>query len=43
MSTSWQLGVDIGSVHVKVVAVTPEGQRYSWVRPARGRCLGVFC
>ena len=42
MSTSWQLGVDIGSVHVKVVAVAPEGERYSWVRPARGRSLGVF-
>jgi len=42
MSTSWQLGVDIGSVHVKVVAVGSEGQRDSWVRPARGRALDVF-
>ncbi|UCF17302.1 MAG: hypothetical protein JSW59_07530, partial [Phycisphaerales bacterium] len=42
MSTSWRLGVDIGSVHVKVVAVAPEGQRYSWVRPARARALDVF-
>jgi predicted CoA-substrate-specific enzyme activase len=42
MSTSWQLGVDIGSVHVKVVAVAPEGEHYSWVRPTRGRSLDVF-
>ncbi len=42
MSTSWQLGVDIGSVHVKVVAVDLKGEHYCWVRPARGRSLGVF-
>jgi predicted CoA-substrate-specific enzyme activase len=42
MSTSWQLGVDIGSVHVKVVAVAPGGESRSWVRPAKGRSLGAF-
>jgi len=41
MSTFWQLGVDIGSVHVKVVAIAPDGQRYSWVRPGKGRSLDV--
>jgi predicted CoA-substrate-specific enzyme activase len=42
MNTSWQLGVDVGSVHVKVVAIAPQGQHYSWVRPARGRPIDVF-
>ncbi|MHC4632661.1 MAG: acyl-CoA dehydratase activase [Planctomycetota bacterium] len=42
MSTSWYLGVDVGSVHLKVVAIAPQGEHYSWVRPTRGRSLDVF-
>ena len=42
MSTSWHLGVDIGSVHVKVVAIAPQGEHYSWVKPAEGKPLDVF-
>ncbi|MDH4138531.1 MAG: acyl-CoA dehydratase activase, partial [Anaerolineae bacterium] len=36
------LGVDIGSVYVKVVTIAPSGERYSWVRPAAGKPLDVF-
>ena len=42
MSNSWQLGVDFGSVHVKVVAIDPQGKHYSWIRPAAGKPLDVF-
>ena len=42
MSTYWQLGVDIGSVHVKVAAIDPQGGQYFWVRPARGRPFNAF-
>ncbi len=42
MNTSWQLGVDVGSVHVKVVALAPRGEHYYWVRPTRGRPLDVL-
>lgn len=42
MSTSWHLGVDVGSVHVKVVTIAPQGEHYMWVRPAGGKPLDVF-
>ena len=42
MSTSWHLGVDVGSVHLKVVAIAPQGKLYLWVRPNRGKSLDVF-
>ncbi len=42
MSTSWHLGIDIGSVHVKVVAIAPQGEHHFWVRPAGGKSLDVF-
>ncbi len=42
MSNSWQLGVDLGSVHVKVVAIDPQGKQYNWIRPAAGKPLDVF-
>lgn len=42
MSTSWYLGVDVGSVHVKVIAIAPHGQHHLWVRPAKGKPFDVF-
>jgi predicted CoA-substrate-specific enzyme activase len=42
MCTLWHLGVDIGSVHVKVVAISPQGERKFWIRPARGKALSVL-
>jgi len=42
MSTSWHLGVDVGSVHVKVAAIAPHGEHHLWVKPARGKPLDVF-
>jgi predicted CoA-substrate-specific enzyme activase len=42
MSTSWHLGVDVGSVHVKVAAIAPRGEHHLWIRPAKGKSLDVF-
>ncbi|UCC99702.1 MAG: hypothetical protein JSW66_07420 [Phycisphaerales bacterium] len=42
MGTSWHLGVDVGSVHIKVAAVAPQGKQHLWVRPAGGKPLDVF-
>jgi predicted CoA-substrate-specific enzyme activase len=42
MNTSWYLGVDVGSVHVKVIAIAPQGKHYCWVNPAGGKPLDVF-
>ncbi|MHC4560526.1 MAG: acyl-CoA dehydratase activase, partial [Planctomycetota bacterium] len=42
MGTSWYLGVDVGSVHVKVVAIAPRGEHYFWVRPTGGKPLDVL-
>lgn len=42
MSNSWQLGVDLGSVNVKVVAIDPQGKQYYWTRPAAGKPLDVL-
>lgn len=42
MSTSWHLGVDVGSVHVKVAAIAPHGEHHFWVKPTKGKSLDVF-
>ena len=42
MSTSWHLGVDVGSVHVKVAAIAPHGEHHLWVKPTKGKPLNVF-
>ncbi len=42
MSTSWHLGIDVGSVHVKVVTIAPQGEHHSWVRLAGGKPLDVI-
>jgi predicted CoA-substrate-specific enzyme activase len=42
MSTSWHLGVDVGSVHVKAVTIAPQGEHHFWVRPAEGKPLDVI-
>ena len=42
MRALWHLGVDIGSVHVKVVAISPKGKRHVWIRYARGKALDVL-
>ena len=42
MNTSWYLGIDVGSVHVKVIAIAPQGEHYCWVSPAGGKPLDVF-
>jgi len=42
MNTSWYLGIDVGSVHVKVIAIAPQGEHYCWVNPAGGKPLDVF-
>lgn len=42
MGNSWQLGVDLGSVHVKAVAIDPKGKQYNWIRPAAGKPLEVL-
>lgn len=42
MNTSWYLGVDVGSVHVKVATITPQGEHFFWVRPTGGKPLDVI-
>ena len=42
MSTSWHLGVDVGSVHVKVAAIAPHGEHHLWLRPVKGKPFDVL-
>jgi activator of 2-hydroxyglutaryl-CoA dehydratase len=42
MSTSWHLGIDVGSVHVKVVTIAPQGELYFGVKRAGGKPLDAI-